>query len=165
MSVFFLGFDFYIVWVVISQFSSFASNPKLPDGSDPLNRWFEPLGLTRTVTGPFYVHSSKLGWVRINPKPDPTRPVDSPTGRYTHTHWSTLSVLIISLSQRLTLSSETPSPALCQWPLGEKHHCYYFVGLKLIHVGFHLNEPINWWIWLYHLCCFLFLSLQQIINY
>ena len=50
-----LGFDFCIVWVVISQFSSFVSNSKLPDGFNPLNWWLEPPVLIRTY-----------GWLQVH---------------------------------------------------------------------------------------------------
>ena len=34
----------------------------------------------RLAVGPISVHPILLGWVRVNPKPDPTRPVDNPSG-------------------------------------------------------------------------------------
>ena len=45
-----LSFDFCILRFVISQFSSFASNLKLPDGFDLLNRWLKPPGSTRAFS-------------------------------------------------------------------------------------------------------------------
>ena len=79
-----LDFDFCNVWVVISQFSSFVSNPKLFDGFDRLNRWPEPPVLIWTY-GRLRVHFT-FTWVTwvcrltLNPIwPDPWTALDTIT--------------------------------------------------------------------------------------
>ena len=73
-----LGFDFCIVsfvWVMISRFSSFASNLKLPNGSDPLNRWPKLLASTWTY-GRLWVHFmfTRANWVGYGLTQNPIQP-------------------------------------------------------------------------------------------
>ena len=70
-----LGFNFCTVWVVISLFFSFVSNPILPDGSDPLNQWLKLPILIRAY-GRLRVHFmfTRANCVRCRSTPNPIWP-------------------------------------------------------------------------------------------
>ena len=48
-----------------------------------------------SVVGPFYVHPSQSGQVQVNPKPNPTRPMDSP--RWENYMYGTIVEPIVSM--------------------------------------------------------------------
>ena len=75
----YLGFDFFVVWVLISILLGFK--PKITCQFRPTQPMtcatrFNPN--IPSAAGPFSIHPIRSDWLQVNHKPNPTRPVDSP---------------------------------------------------------------------------------------